>query len=386
MRKLSAAQARRFVLFHQGLLGGHRFAGSEGVLAFTRQAGCVQFDPVTISARSAELVYLSRVLGFENQWLLDLLYRERALLDHFDKNLAIIPREDWPSLSYSRGRWAAAGRSSGEVNAARDQVLRLIAEKGPQSAASLELAGRVDWYWAPTTLARAALEQLYYEGELLVSSKQGTVKTYDLASRCLPRHLLDAAPPFLDERELAAWQLVRRVRALGLMWNRASDAWLGTLLYKAGPRSQAFMDALDQGRLVPVDVEGFRDPLYLASGDEPALEAALAGGEAAARCELLAPLDSLLWDRRLVEALFHFRYTWEIYTPPQKRVYGAYVLPILYGERLVARAEPVCDRKAGRMVLRGLWWEEGQKPGKREKAAVDQALHRLAGYTGCALL
>ena len=97
----------------------------------------------------------------------------------------------------------------------------------------------------------------------------------------------------------------------------------------------------------------------------------------------MAPLDSLLWDRKLIAELFSFRYTWEIYTPPAKRVYGSYVLPILYGDRFLGRLEPVCDRRRKVLTLRGLWWEEGVRPDRRVKQAINQTLMRLAAFNGC---
>ena len=385
MIAVSREQARGFLLSHQGLRGSPRFSGKEGVLAFTRRVGCVQFDPVNVCGRSPELVYLSRVPGFEGQWLDSLLYRERTLVDHFDKNLAIFAREDWPYMKRIRARWSEAMRSRVEVEAIRAQVLLQIAVNGPQNAASLGIKGRVDWYWAGSTLARAALEQMYYEGELLIHSKKGTLKLYDLAERCLPQCLLLAQEPWPDDSDHAAWHLLRRIRAVGLMWNRASDAWMGSFLQQAQRRNTAFDGLQSSGKIVPVKVEGIKETLYLAAEDLPEMEASISSAEEPSRCELIAPLDSLIWDRKLIAALFDFRYTWEIYTPPQKRVYGTYVLPILLGDRFVGRIEPVCDRKARQMAVKGVWWEEGFKPGREEKRAVSQALRRLAEFNGCRL-
>lgn len=382
MRALTKAQAARFLLHHQGLLGRPRFTGRQGVLDFAAQAGCVQYDPVDICGRSAEITCLSRVAGFTAPLFADLLYGSRELVDHFDKNLAIYRREDWPHLRHYRLAWAGANRARQVTPAIRAQVLAHIRDQGPQDAASLGLAGRVDWYWAATSLSRAALEQLYNEGQLLIHSKKGTLKTYDLAERCLPMHILDAPDPHPDEDAQTDWHVLRRVRGVGLLWNRASDAWLGTRAWYAGPRRQAFDRLTARGALLPLRVEGIRDTLYLAVADEAALEASLALGEAAPRCELIAPLDSFLWDRRLIQALFGFSYTWEIYTKPDKRVYGPYVLPILMDGQLVGRVEPVLDRAAGRLRLRGLWWEEGVAPTRGRQRALNGALSRLAAYHG----
>lgn len=381
MRTLTKDQAARFILYHQGLLGARKFSGKQGILCFTAQAGCVQFDPVNVCGRSPELTLLSRVAGFEASWLDELLYDSRELIDHFDKNLAIYHRDDWPALARLRARWAQSTHHSRPDEATRAAVLDRIRAQGPHSAATLGLTGQLQGHWGVgTSASRAALEQLYNEGLLLIHSKQGMNKTYDLAENILPPQLLHAPTPHADEAEQTAWHLLRRVRAIGLLWARASDAWLGTAAWYAKPRQAAFERLMKEDQLLPLRVEGMNDLLYVAAVDEPALVASLTLGEQAPRSELIAPLDSLLWDRRLIAALFDFSYTWEIYTKPEKRVYGPYVLPLLSDGRFIGRAGPVLDRKAGTLTLRGLWWEEGTKPGKQEKQALRNALQRLADY------
>ena len=87
---LTLDEAKRFILYKQGLLGEHRFSGKEGVLDFVRQAGCIQFDPIDVCGKNAELVLQSRVSGFTKKMLYELLYEDRKLLDNWDKNLSII--------------------------------------------------------------------------------------------------------------------------------------------------------------------------------------------------------------------------------------------------------------------------------------------------------
>ena len=99
---LTLDEAKRFILYKQGLLGEHRFAGKEGVLDFVRQAGCIQFDPIDVCGKNAEVVLQSRVSGFTKKMLYELLYEDRKLLDNWDKNLSIIPVENWPNFKRDR--------------------------------------------------------------------------------------------------------------------------------------------------------------------------------------------------------------------------------------------------------------------------------------------
>ena len=110
MLTLTNRQARRFVLRKNGLLGGHIFRGKAGALAYVRQAGCVQFDPIDVCGRNADLALNARVGGYRKQMLDDLLYRDRALIDYFDKQLAILPTEAWPYFARMRDYWAHSSR------------------------------------------------------------------------------------------------------------------------------------------------------------------------------------------------------------------------------------------------------------------------------------
>ena len=376
--RITNEQARRFLLHHHGLQGPPRFEGKQGILAFVRQAGCVQYDPVDIVGRSPELVFLSRIPDYRPKMLAELLYQDRLLVDHFDKNLSIYPVEDWPYFSRTRALYGMAEVSSEDIAGVRSHILEQLRTQGPMNAQDFAMKHKVSWYWGPTTLARAALENMYHGGELCVHSKRGVVKTYDLAENCLPPHVLSAPDPHEDDRAHQCWRIKRRVRAVGMLWNRASDAWLGINRMKTSERHAAFKQLIETGELVPVQVEGLAQPLYIAQEDVPLLHSLRDAEAAPPRCALMAPLDSLLWDRKLISALFQFDYTWEIYTPPSKRRYGRYTLPILYGHQFVGRVQAARDAAHGTLVLEGLWWEDSIRPDATMKQAVLGALARLA--------
>lgn len=385
MYHISNNHARRFLLAHHGLYGPPRFEGKEGMLAFVRQAGCVQYDPVDIIGRSPELVFLARIPGYTPDMLAELLYRDRMLVDHFDKNLGIFPVEDWPRFKRLRAYYGSAGRSRAAIEEARPYILAELRARGPLSSQDFGPQQKVHWYWGPTSRARAALENMYHRGELCVYEKRGAIKVYDLAENCLPQDLLLATDPLPHDSDYHAWAVKRRVRAVGLLWNRASDAWLGIVGFRAPQRVTAFKQLTVSGDLLPVQVDGLKDTLYIAKEDVPLLEQCAQAVDTPPQSALIAPLDSLMWDRRLISALFQLDYTWEIYTPPEKRRFGPYTLPILYGDRLVGRVQPNRDKKAGTLTVDGLWWEPGIKPDRATKQALRAALTRLAELNGVRL-
>ena len=380
---LTNEQARRFILMWQGLTGGHKFAGKQGVLDFVRQAGCIQYDPIDVCGRNSELVLQSRVKGFTKPMLDDLLYKDRALIDYFDKNLAIILLEHWPYFERFRQGHRNYGRSRDDVAVVFEQVREAILERGPLCSADLELSGgKVNWYWSDTKLSRAALESMYFTGNLVVHHKKRNVKYYDLAERHIPSELLTAADPLPGDAEHFKWRVLRRIGAVGLLWDKPSDAWLGVDGMKSPHRHAVFEELLREGAILPVAVDGIAAPLYTPAGAAPLLEAAVTETPRP-RCELIAPLDSFMWDRRLILALFGFDYKWEIYAPAARRKFGYYTLPVLFGTNFIGRIEPVRDRRTGALTVKNIWYEPGVRPSKKLLQALDSCIARFAGFNGC---
>ncbi|MBP5463397.1 MAG: winged helix DNA-binding domain-containing protein, partial [Lachnospiraceae bacterium] len=131
--------------------------------------------------------------------------------------------------------------------------------------------------------------------------------------------------------------------------------------------------------------EGYKAIIRMMLGeDEPLMQAVLSGTiDDRARMEFLAPLDPVLWDKALIEALWDFRYSWEIYTPAAQRKYGYYTLPILFGDRFVGRVDSAVDRREGVLRVQGLWWEPGVRVTKKLETALERTLQRFAKFNGC---
>lgn len=177
--------------------------------------------------------------------------------------------------------------------------------------------------------------------------------------------------------------VLRRIGAVGLLWNRASDAWLNIWGLKAEQRNEVFRQLLHEACIVAVAVDHMKDMLYCRTEDLPLIEAVLQNPVPNLRCELIAPLDNFIWDRKLINELFGFDYTWEIYTPANKRKFGYYVLPLLYGESLIGRAEVIAERKAGTLVVKNIWYENGIKSTKQLRTALNNCFQNFALFNGC---
>ena len=167
--------------------------------------------------------------------------------------------------------------------------------------------------------------------------------------------LLNEQTPFNSEYERHKWLVLRRIYSVGMMWNRASDAWLGIYGLKAPERSQIFNELIKEDQLIELRIQN--------------METCYCGAEDA---ELIAPLDNLLWDRKLIHALFDFDYKWEIYTPQSERKYGYYVLPILYGIDFVGRIEAVYDKAKQELTVHHVWLE----PNVHDSPALQTAIQK----------
>ena len=388
---LTKQQASRFILAHQNLWPPYSIEGKSGIVDFIRHVGCVQYDPLNIVGHNPELVLQSRISDFRPSMLQELLYEDRRLLDGLDKQMAIYCIEDWPYF-YHRQREAASRsrrRNTDPIQAVLPQVLKAIEERGPLSSIDLDHDRKVDWSWGPKRLANVALDNLYYLGELIVHSKVHTRKVYDLANRHIPEELLSAPDQHKTEEEYHDWHVLRRIGSVGLLWNRSGMAWSG--IYGAGTkywagsqeRATALKRLCTQGKTVEVNVENIKTPFYMSSQDKTELDTVMEHGDhPSPRAAIIAPLDNLLWERELVAQLFDFNYRWEVYKPVNEREYGYYVLPVLYGDKFIARFEPGRGQDNVSLVIKNWWWESGITPSTEMRAALQDCFERFLGYLG----
>jgi len=387
MTTLTNQQARRFILLKQGLIGEYRFIGKLGILEFIKQAGCIQFDPIDVCGKNSELVLQSRISGVSKQMLFELLYEERQLIDHFDKNLAIIHVDDWKYFDRVREGHRNYYKDQTEINEITEEIRAVISEKGVVSSKDLKFDQRLIWDWGQNTkLSRAALETMYAGGDLVIHHKKGSMKYYALLEDTFDEKFCQSVEPFENEFDYTKWRCLRRISAGGLMWNKPSDAWLMIRNMKSDQRSLIFKELIDEKKIIEVSVIGIKEPLYCVKEDETLLERAMSNEKLTYRTELIAPLDNLIWDRKLIRAIFDFSYTWEIYMPAEKRKYGYYVLPILSGEQFIGRIELNKDKKNRKLILKNIWFEKGVCLDQQLINDLIGCLNRFGAFNECDII
>ena len=366
---LSAPEARRFLVRALGLLRPH-----PGLAEALAHHGYIQLDPINVCGRMHDLILRNRVQGYREGDLLRHLHgpgdgtplpsgRRVAVEQHAPGGgaLAAFPLEAWPQLAFAteararrRGGWG--GRLAPAEERLARRVLAEIEERGPLAADDIDHRGRTATAWGtPGRTVKVLLEKLFLHGRVLIAARRGFRRVYDLPRRVLPAGVLSAPRP--APLEAARFRALLRLRQRRLVAARRAER------------------PLLEGLVQELRVEGLPPCLCLRE-DLPVLEAARAGpdGIAGRAVRLLAPLDPLVYDRRLTAALFGFDYTWEVYTPPARRVRGYYALPVLAGDRLVGHLEPWADRERGRLLIRSRRVSRG--------VGLAPALGELADFLG----
>jgi uncharacterized protein YcaQ len=369
LRHLPAPVARRFLVLRHLLAPPRSLpAEPESVLRVMDRLGSFQFDPLEVAGRNHDLLLLARVAGYRREWTDHWLYEDRRFYETYNKSLNIVPVAELPLY---RWIWDREGRHHGsrafdEHAPLVEELLQRMREQGSLLPRDVGPREAIDWYWRPTNQVRAILEALAEAGRIGIARREGNLRVYDLAERLFPEAVLADRRP---EEEQQQHRLLSRYRAHGLLGPSGNqELWTGGTGYSA-ERAARRAALLEDGRLVAVTVEGFKGQRFIVSEDIPYLDqaerelrtGALPGG-AAPGIAFLAPLDPLCWDRDLLRRLFDFDYVWEVYVPAPKRRWGYYVLPILYGDRLVGRIEPRIERRARTLNVLGAWWEAGFDP------------------------
>ncbi len=385
--ELSRDAARRFLVARHGLAPPRSLpADPQSVLTAVERLGVLQFDPLEVpGARNHDLVLHSRIAGYRREWADRWLYGpDRRLFEIYNKSLNIVPMAELPHYSYSWTRYVER-YSDGVLREHADVVAEILAEieqRGPLTTADFaHHSYSVDWWWAPTRAARAILEALFVIGRVGISRRVGNRRYYDLIERIVPADVLARRE---SPEEATLHRLLSRFRAVGLTSPQANaEVIVGT--GKAAERQRLTEVLVERREIVPVQVEGMRGLRYAISSEQPLLDAARADGAVTGPdAAFLAPLDPFVWDRRLLATLFEFDYIWEVYVPEHKRRWGYYVLPILFGDRLIGRIEPRLDRASKTLRILGIWWQNGFSP-RRETGLVDamrEALRDYAAFVG----
>ena len=374
MQSLSSSQARRVAVAAQGFLDPRHATPDLRTLNRTvRRTGVLQIDSVNVLQRAHYMPLFSR-MGPYDTTLLDRASGKapRRLVEYWAHVAAFMPVELWPHMQHRMRDFRDGGHPwMRDVDTGlAASLLAELRDRGRRTARDLDDGLPRDkqhwgWNWSE---AKKALEYLFLAGEVAVAGRNAQFeRVFDLPERVIPRTVLEQPVPSDEE---AHRELVRRAaQSHGVATARDLRDYYRMPAAQVAPAIAALVD---DGELLPVQVEGWSRPAYLHRD-------ARIPRRVDARA-LLSPFDPLVWERSRTEELFGFSYRIEIYVPEHKRVHGYYVLPFLLGDRIVARVDLKADRKAGVLRVHAAYAE----PDAPEETASELAseLWALAGWLG----
>ncbi len=351
-RDVSKEAARRFLIWRQSFLQGER--GKEGTLEAIKRLECIQTDPINVVHCNQHLVLHNRVVDYKTVYLEDLLYKDRGVFEYWCNGKSIIPIEDFPYFHYRMQNpsqfhspfYERIKAKRKELKDAISYVLSEIRKHGPLSARDFKQKGKIKG-----KVATRVLNLLWDCGDLMIHHLEGNRRYYDLTERLLAPNI-DVETPGREEYE--RFMIHKYMKAYGLIDTRN---WrFGWLPLKACERKTIVKEMVEDNKLCPVRIEGFKHVYYVLEEHLTLLENS--DTSVSEKVHFVAPLDNLLWNRRMISEIFDFNYVWEVYKPPERRIYGYYVMPILYGPRFIGRLDPKLDRHNKRMIINSLFLEE----------------------------
>jgi uncharacterized protein YcaQ len=398
MLTIDIATARRFILGKQGLWPGRRWRGLQGSEQAMREIEYLQLDPLQIIARSHDIMLHSRVLDYTPGLWEDVAYQQRKFFD-WGGWLAVRPMDELPHWRVVMRREREGNYGDSRIRKMADdhaaaiaEMRAILRERGTVSNRDFEMATRTRTQsYRGRKDSALALYYLWRTGEVMTHHRERFERVYALTETVAPAHLICES----DEAEVDRFLIKKEVSFSGLArLSRTSETWQRGEPDRAGKKLLEAMVA--NGDLIEVRVEGWKAVHYALGSDTAALQEVSAGNTPAAWLPLattttdevvfLAPLDPVS-ARGRAKVLFGFDYVWEVYKPAHQRKFGYYTLPILWGDRLVARFDSKLDRTTQTFVILGLWLED-KALGQDEAfaAALARGFARFITFLGASKL
>jgi len=377
---LSIAQARRVALAAQGF----SFADRTATVTWAhmgpmiRRLNLLQIDSVNVVTRSHYMPLFSRLGAYAQQTLDTRAFgrtKQRALFECWAHEASLLPMDLHPLMRWRMAR-ARAGNGTyksmdqfgKDEQAYVKQVHDFVTRNGPTVASEVPGGGKAEGGWWGWSKGKLALETLFDQGLVTTASRDGFERLYDIPERVIPAEVL--ALPTPGEKDAIRQLLELSARAHGV----GTEIDLRDYFRLPIPETRAALaELVEDGVLIPVSVEGWKQQAYL---HRDARIPRKAGGTA-----LLSPFDPMVWERARAERLFSFHYRIEIYTPAAKRKFGYYVMPLLHHDRIVGRICMKADRQSGVLRANASHHEPHADPAETA-AALAEELKLMAGWLG----
>lgn len=387
IRTISPKTARRLAICAQQLNGPNPTAKTTDMMDVLRQIRCVQMDPIRAVERTQYLVLWSRIGNYNIEDFHRLVYDDKQLFEYWAHAASFVLTDDYPLHEYLMRHYGTTGsawskRLTAWVDANRDfkqYVIDEIRDRGPLLTQDFEDKTKVPWASSGWTAGRSVsymIDYLWTRGKLMVARREGLKRWWDLSERVLPDSARNGG---WSAEEVTTDGVQKSLRALGVGQLKHINNHFIERRYSQ--LDQIVPQLIKQGIIEQVDISGWDGEWYIHGGLLPLLDK-IEEGDWKPRTVLLSPFDNLIRDRDRTELMWDFLYRIEIYVPKAKRQYGYYVLPILYGDRLVGRIDPQMDRKKEVLSINNLYLEPSVRLNKSMSRSILRTIHALGKFLG----
>ncbi|RTZ17928.1 winged helix-turn-helix domain-containing protein [Vibrio aquaticus] len=372
MKSLTLSEAQKLALLSQGLpIGASKGSAYTKTLHTFEQLGYVQIDTISVVQRAHHHTLWSRNPSYQPKHL-DQLVADKKVFEYWSHAAAYLPmmnfRHTLPRKaaikSGQQRHWYCKDRTL------MSNILQRIGEEGPLMAKDFESKAKTIGGWS-TKPTKHALENLYMQGDLMISERRGFHKVYDLTDRVLPSNIDRSIP---SNEEHGRFLVLSYLKAHGI-------GTLPEMIYQLKDVktdvAQALNDLIEMGEVEKVKVS---ETHYFAC--RHALKQ-LDKRLYRKRAKILSPFDNLLIQRKRASALFNFDYLIECYVPQAKRQFGYFCLPILWDGKLVARADCKVDKPSSTLNVLHLFIEPTVKRQGDFLAALEEELQEFAIFNQC---
>ena len=321
--------------------------------------GCLQIDTISVVERAHYLTLWSRLGNYQKHHLDSLAYEDRKLFEYWAHAACYVPTEHYryyiESMKVRENELLQRlKKRTGKGKELINHVINRIKDEGPLASKDFNSEKKGKGGWWNRKEEKIAMDYLYGAGVLAIQRRENFQRYYDLTENVIPSGV-EKTPPTDDER---TWFFIEKTMdCLGVIQPKEAREYYQHWAIKLGKTSNQIEELIKQQENVSsIELEGLRSPHYCLNKDAARLEE-IDDDFKFDEVQLLIYFDNFMWNRERIQRLFGFESKLEIYVPVKERVYGYYHLPILYGDKLVARIEPKMERRENKLIIRGYWTE-----------------------------
>lgn len=370
---ISSETARGILLRSQLLDGFVPKANKAGLYRIIRQLGYIQLDTISIIERAHKHILWTRMPGYDNKMLDTLIDKDKKVFEFWDHAAAYMPMEDFRFTLLRKKMYAQKHKEWAQKNKKLlNFIMDRIRNEGPLQSRDFEDTKKRGawWDWKP---AKDGLEFLFHSGRLVVKARKNFQKVYELPERMIPGHDNFIQPGY---EEFAEHLIHKTLRSAGL----ASVKEITYLRHHDKKRTAETINRLLEEKVImPVKIKEAENEIFYAYPKTLNTKNKKDGKE----LHILSPFDNAVIQRKRLSSLFNFNFTIEIYLPAEKRKFGYFLMPVLYGDKFCGKIDAKADRKSGSLVVINEFWENGFIPSADFKEKYIFKLNQLAEFSGC---